>query len=269
MAKKPIRGRHPFGMNPPDMRVFRSMQVVRNIQKRCPETICNHRNECCKAGCPNMYYSEFLNLRHGYVDKLTRDERIELTLGCVKRYLMPQKPGVTKPCVFLGEDTMCKCYDFRPVKCRIYGLIPKKVYRQIVKSVAKDMNMAADDLPLCHQCPHVKMKEEHLKDYPDGKLPERVIKNIEEDMRHNDRKMLGMPRRMQEQGFGFLTYHDWHMMFELGPSQMEVYSKLRLKLNDEEKEDFMVKLKNALEEAESKEDQEEEPSKEDDDDKTT
>jgi len=57
---------------------------------------------------------------------------------------------------------------------------------------------------------------------------------------------LGLPKTLQDKGFGFLAYHDWHLMFELGESWMEGLTKLRLKLPEDKKEQFLDALKKAL-----------------------
>ena len=233
----------PFGMDPSEERIANTVEKVRKVYEGCPPTICNHRAECCQAGMPNMYAGEFISLRRGAIDKMSKKDRTDLTVECIRRYLYNQKKP--KPCAFL-KDSMCGVYEFRPLKCRLYGLIPDSMYDRVANSVAKEMGVPREEVPLCNQCPFVKVKPEFQDRYPDGKIPEKEIKKMEKTMREYDRS-LGMKKELQDQGFSFLTYHDWHLLFEFGEEWMEKLTKLRLNLKDEEKEQFISSLKIALE----------------------
>ena len=237
--------RLPFGMKPTDSQVTKALDSCRKIQKLCPETTCNHRIECCSAGCPNMYLCEFLSIREGVVDRLPRDKRTVLTLGCLRNYLMGSG---SRPCVFLDEK-MCSIYPHRHIKCRLYGLIPPGLFDRIANSVAKENKVARETLPLSQQCPFVKLKPEWSEQYPDGHVPEECIKEMETQLRKIDRS-LGMDEKTQDDGFGFLTYHDWHLLCEFGPEWMETLTQLRLKLGNAEKEQFLSVLEAQLKAAE-------------------
>lgn len=233
---------HPFEMNPTDIDIMKALDACQTIQDLCPQTTCDHRCECCAAGSPNMYYVEFLSIRQGVVDRLPRDKRIALTLACLRNYLMGSGP---RPCVFLDEK-MCAVYPHRHIKCRLYGLIPPGLFDRIADSVAKENKVERDALPLSQQCLFVKLKPEYAEMYPDGKIPEGCIKELETQLRKIDRT-LGMPEGIQNDGFGFLTYHDWHLLVEFGPKWMEMLTQLRLKLGPAEKEQFLSVLAAQLE----------------------
>ena len=237
-----MESRHPYGMNPTEQCIEEVVKTVQKIHKECPETTCKSRAECCKFQSPNMYYNEFLNLRRNYVEKMSKEERLELTIACIRLYLYDE--SVSKPCVFL-KDHMCSAYEFRQIKCRLYGLLPEPLYKRIVNEVSKEQREKKENLPLCQQCPHVKIKPEFAKKYPNNMIPETKIRALEKRMRLLDKK-LGMPKEIQEKGFGFLTYHDWHLMFELGESWMESWTKLRQKMTSEQKERMIELLKKEL-----------------------
>lgn len=236
---------HPFGITPTEDQVAISIEAARVAYEELPETTCDHRACCCKAGCPNMYYSEFLSIYHGTVAKLEPKARLELAVECVRRYLQKQDITNPKPCVFLGDDNKCKTYAYRPLKCRLYGLIPDSVYDWVVNQVSKDHGVPKADIPLCVQCPLVKIKPEYAEAFSSGKIPEAMIRDIETKLRSFDQD-LGIPKELQVSEFSFLTYHDWHIMFELGASWMATLTPMRLQLTDEKKEQFVASLKEAL-----------------------
>lgn len=235
----------PYGMNPSEKLLDTTIAETQKLLDGAPETTCCHKAECCKAGCPNMYFSEFINIYRNYVEKLERPERTLLTLDCIRRYLWNLDPLKPKPCVFLGQDNMCKIYAQRHIKCRLYGIIPKFTYIKNSNAAAKENKVALNDMPLATQCPFVKIKPQWQEKFPDNKVPENTIKKWEKKLRELDRN-LGMPTDMQDDGYGFLTYHDWHLTFEMGGEWMASLTKLRTDLSDEQKEQFLISLKNAL-----------------------
>lgn len=233
----------PFGIDPTEKQVAGAVDAVRAVYYGTPETTCCSLAECCSAGMPNIYFSEFLAIRRGAVDVMNDEQRTNLTVECIRRYLQTQEKK--KPCAFLKENK-CSIYENRPLKCRLYGLIPNDLYDEVAEAVAAEMKRPRAEVPLCTQCPLVKVKPEFLERFPDGKVPRSAIENMENSLRKLDRD-LGMKKETQDQGFGFLTYHDWHLLFEFGEEWMEKLTKLRISWNDEKKEQFILSLKSALE----------------------
>lgn len=236
---------HPFGINPTDTLVNNTIKKVRELYEDLPETTCCHRGLCCKAGCPNMYYCEFLNVRRSVVDGMSKKERLELTMSCIRTYLYGQQEK-QRPCVFLNAENKCKIYSARHVKCRLYGLIPEWTYKRNVKEISDELNVTPESLPLCTQCDQVKVKPEFKNRFPRDRISETTIKNLEKKLRELDRE-LGMKKDIQEDGFGFLTYHDWHLLFEFGDVWLARLTPMRQKLNEQQKEQFLEALKKALE----------------------
>jgi len=225
---------HPYQMKPTDIEIKLAITKVIDVQGKVPATTCSHRNECCKAGCPNMYYSEYLRMSSAVKD-MPRERRSAIMLDCLRRYLTPQVVDKPKPCLFLKEDGNCEVYSSRPLKCRLYGLIPKDLYRRNVLSVARDMGVEKERVPLCVQCDQVKGNV-----VPEGKIVE-----MEKALRQSD-LLMGMPKKIQDDGFGFLTFHDWYLISELGTEWLEGLSKIRTELNEEQKEQFLAALKSEL-----------------------
>lgn len=217
---------------------MKAINVVKDQMKKLPETTCSHRGECCDAGCPNMTYSEYLCLREKYIDSMDKNKRLELLLGCLRLYIQRQDVTKPRPCVFLTDNKMCSVYEARPYRCRTYGIIPSKLHSRMVGRVSKETGIARSKILLCKQCPYVKVKA-NQGDFPGGKLPEYLIKEIEAALHENDRE-LGVPEG------GYLTFHDWHVMAELGEEWMEKLSQVRLIDDDDKKERFLDTLKDAV-----------------------
>lgn len=230
-----------------DKRVDMALTAVNKAYEPLPETTCKSLACCCKVACPNMVFSEFLNIYKNFVLKMSREERLDLTIECVKSYLINQGPVIIeKPCVFLSKTNMCNVYDARPLKCRTYGIIPHNLYKKIVDRVSIDTGINARDIPLCVQCPFVKIKPEFADRFPNGKLPENMIKEIEMELKAIDNTLMGVSSEAQEKGFGFLVYHDWHLIFEMGTGWLEKLTPIRLKFSQKQKDDFVESLRKLL-----------------------
>lgn len=235
----------PFGTKLSEQAKKEAISRVRNLVEELPETTCNHRALCCNAGCPNMTYSEYLSIREMYIDPMGKEERLELLLECVRRYITPQDPVNPKPCPHLNSENKCSVYLARPFRCRTYGLVPSKLYNQMVKDVAKETGIPKKDLPLCSQCPYVKVKPEHADRFPGGRIPQHLFKELEATLHESDLR-LGIPKKILEEGFSYLTYHDWHVMSELGEGWMETLTGVRMEESEEGKELFLAALKDAV-----------------------
>ncbi len=233
-----------------ETRVDMAINAVNTAYAPLPETTCLSRNCCCNISMPNLYFSEFINIYKNFVLKMSREARLNLTIECVKHYLIGQGPGApNKPCAFLGSDKMCTVYSARPLKCRTYGLIPDSLYKWIVSSVSEESGIPEKDIPLCVQCPFVKIKPEFASLFPNGKLPEKMIRSLELELRAIDSNIMGISAEMQKNGFGFLTYNNWHLMFEMGVEWMEKLTPLRLNLTQEKKDEFVETLKSVLQQS--------------------
>lgn len=115
---------HPYGMCPSDRDVLEAVKDTQGAYKHLGEAQNQDLPDLGKCG-PAMYYCEFLSVRHYYIDKLSRPERLDLTVECIRRYL---ETANAPACSLFDKG---KAYDCRPIECRI------------VKGTDKDMVFSA------------------------------------------------------------------------------------------------------------------------------
>jgi hypothetical protein len=103
---------HPYGMKPSDPEIVEAIRKVINVhnQIKDPET---ETRDLGVAG-PEMYYGEFLSVRVNYVDKLSKEERLDLTINCIKRYL--ECGSATRLDMF---DKDKPAFEWRPIESRV------------------------------------------------------------------------------------------------------------------------------------------------------
>lgn len=197
-----------------------------------------------------MFYCEYLRLRTVSIDTMEKQDRFDLLLGCIRYYLMNQVECVdgknrlvNKPCLLL-KDSLCSAYEARPLKCRTYGIVPPKMHRRIVDEVSKETKISKRSLPLSIQCPFVSIKPEFRQEFGYW-LQEPFIAKLEASLAASDRSF-GISEKIQKEGYGFLSFHDWHLMSELGEVWMSNLTPLRKKMTRDEKEKFLADLKEAF-----------------------
>ena len=223
--------KQPFGIKPTTQQLEKALSECCTIQDSCPETTCQHHEECCHAGSPNMYFIEYENIHKNIIKKMSVKEYADMTLACIRTYLFS---GKRCPCLFL-KDKMCSIYKYRQIKCRLYGLIPPDLFDRNANAVATEEKLPRNLIPLSQQCPFVKIKPEWQDRFPNGCIPEDMIVRMETEMKAIDRS-LGISQKQQDEGTAFLTFHDWHLLSTVGEDFMATLTPLRLQLDDKSKE---------------------------------
>ena len=101
------------------------------------ETTCSHRCECCNVAMPQINYAEFSQIATTLWSDLSKDEKIGLICTSVEYFFRNEykkwnKDALIKPYMLLDGNGLCKCYEDRPLNCRLYGLWPKEEYEKRV-----------------------------------------------------------------------------------------------------------------------------------------
>jgi hypothetical protein len=201
-----------------------------------------------------MYYIEYLGIREGFIDKQTIEWRAIFLIDCVRYYILGQFEGdqdndgrkiLQKPCLLLDKNNKCMSYADRPLKCRTYGLVPADMHRRIVSSVSEDSKIPKKNLPLCIQCPFVKIIKDDAHMYPDDVISSEEIAMMEKSIRTQD-QVIGISKGFQDIGLAFLTLHDWHIMSEMGEEWMTKLTPIRANKVQEWKNKFLDDLSQAV-----------------------
>ena len=135
------------------------------------QTMCRRNLTCCLVGCPQMHFSEFSSLINEVWNTSNKLNKIDLICLSVEYFFRSEfeKWGIQslqKKCLLLDEKNRgCKYYKNRPLNCRLYGLWPKKEYKERVDKFEKAYKglLKRKELPLNKQCPYVKRIDESIE----------------------------------------------------------------------------------------------------------
>ncbi len=188
------------------------------------ETTCPGHCVCCNVSCPQMNYSEFINIVNEIYNNKNEDKRIDILKKSIK-YFFSMK--LVKPCPLL-HNKECSVYKIRPLSCRLYGQWPEDMYEERVNKFIDVTGMKKEDIPLNTQCKYVERvsSEELTKD-----IINQLYKNLDElDMVIGD-----FEKEQVDKKYNQRTWHDWFLLKVFG-------------------EDVLVDLTNFLLAAENKED---------------
>ena len=140
-----------------------AFDALNELHDIMPDTECKQRNLCCKAGCPPMYFSEFVYITDYIKKNIDKDTLGDVAVNCMKHYFSEE---ILKPCPLFNDG--CLVYENRPINCRLYGQVPKEEYERRQNRTSDEFTMSAEemreslglgtveDIPLYEQCPHVK-----------------------------------------------------------------------------------------------------------------
>ena len=182
-------------------------------------TTCNHTCTCCNISCPQMGYSEFSSVINDVWNKFTHKDKLALLLTSLEYFFKNdfKKWGMetlVKPCMLLDKQTkLCRCYDVRPLNCRLYGLWPKEDYEKRVarfEKIYEPMGLKRSDLPLNTQCPFVKRVDDSIP------LTSEVIANLFASLDKLDGQIGQFSDLQISQKENYRTFHDWLLLKVLG-----------------------------------------------------
>lgn len=215
-----------------------------SIYGRIPDTACQNKGECCLAGCPYMYVSEFLRI-WSEIEK-SKSIKMEIILKCVEMYL---SNDLLKPCpLYINTDNKtngkrkkgCMYYKQRPYNCRYYGVIPQSEYAERIEGFKKVFGEEVlEKHPLKIQCQCVKAAGKN-------KVKEGDIDAVTAKICRLDREM-GVPTESIITKENTRTFHDFVMLLIFGESKMVDLTQFRLKASDEAKKGLVNEIRKQLE----------------------
>lgn len=228
-------------------RVFENLNKIHSI---IPQTKCKRRNECCKAGCPHMYFVEFVYILDYIKDNVSRDVLLNVIFTCIDNFF---SDDVIKICpLFTGDG--CYIYQARSVNCRLYGIIPDEIYKKRQNRPGDEFTMSAEEIkealgltdinevPLYHQCPYVSPIKGTGEE-----ITVEVYNQIFDDLANIEKDFI------QESGIdipftSYKTFHDHYLWFVGGDEMLEKWTYLKLNLKDDPilKESIVSSMKEHL-----------------------
>jgi Fe-S-cluster containining protein len=207
------------------------------------DTTCSGRCECCKVACPQMYYSEFIQLLHDVWEKADRSQKINMICKSIEYFFKYEfeKFGMEtliKPCMLLNEYGKCICYENRPLNCRLYGLWPKDIYKRRVDRFAKAYKglVKRKNLPLNKQCPYVKRVDDGKK------ITEEIIEILSAKLDNLDAQVGNFSGAQIEQHENYRTFHDWLLLKVFGEQWLSMLTSFLLAADKETIEDQAKQL---------------------------
>ena len=213
------------------------------------ETSCCRQCSCCRVACPQMKYSEALQIITGIWNNWTKEEKRELLMTCIEYFF---SRSLVKPCPMLSEST-CKVYKDRPLNCRLYGLWPKEMWEKRVETISKKLDLEKEKIPLNTQCQFVQLKR-------GGALSEDAIQKMfdaidaldiqilsgeqssstgADSKKKSDGKVIGMVRN----NWNYRTIHDWILFFFWGEEKLASMTDVALIASKTQLDAFMKTMR--------------------------
>ena len=215
-------------------------------------TSCCRQCGCCRVACPQMKYSEALQILNHIWNQWERKDIRELLVTSV-RYFFSR--SLIKPCPLL-KNNGCGIYNDRPINCSLYGLWPKDVYQKRVENLAKKLDLKVEQIPLNTQCPFVKPIS--------GKFPtEQQIEytfNLLDDLdfailsapnaaemaglNEEEKKALVIKRQKEwkmkiKHGWNYRVLHDWILVLFWGEEALIKMTSIAMSATPEQLEDLI------------------------------
>jgi hypothetical protein len=227
-------------------------EELEKIHSEIPQTKCDQKNECCKAGCPPMYYSEFLYLLENFNSQLDSDKKQKVINNCIDNYF---SLDVIKPCPLF--DGGCLVYDSRPVNCRIYGIIPNCKYVERRKRSSDQFTMSAKemkekmnlesikDVPLYNQCDCVKIVKNNKE--KSEKISTLVYDDIFKKLLEIEGKTL--PKyNIKSTDLYYKTFHDHYLFKLVGETVLRKWTTIKMSIGNDPilTKDIVSKMKNNI-----------------------
>jgi Fe-S-cluster containining protein len=206
------------------------------------ETSCCRQCVCCLTACPQMNYSEAVQILDHIWDTWSQDEKKKLLVKSVKYFF---SNSVIKACPLLGKmdngQYGCRVYEDRPLNCRMYGQWPEDMYEKRVEGFLSVTEMDRKEVPLNTQCAHVERVDENP-------LTEDMINNLYSFLDNIDLKIGTFTTKQVERNYNKRTIHDWVLAKFWGEERLTTMTDYFLAAKEEEVEDFVVQFEKVIQE---------------------
>lgn len=240
-------------------------------------TTCCRQCSCCKVACPQMKYSEALQIVNRIWNEWSKEEKKSLLTTCI-RYFFDR--SLIKPCPMLS-GSVCRVYDNRPLNCRLYGLWPADVWEKRVNGLAERLDLPRESIPLNTQCQFVELKKEceqcdgvgrkywasDNENIPDEKLCDAcgglgvtkrepltekqiqlmfdVLDDLDKQILLSGNKTKQSVRKVDKMiagNWNYRTIHDWVLFFFWGEEKLAQMTDVAIAANEKQLKDLMDTL---------------------------
>jgi Fe-S-cluster containining protein len=208
------------------------------------QTSCCRQCACCLVACPQMNYSEAVNILDHIWQTWSKEKKKNLIVKSIKYFF---SNSVLKACPMLGKGKDgtygCQVYDKRPLNCRMYGLWPADQYEKRVGDFMRATGLERNEIPLNKQCGQVKRVDSSEQ------LTSELIDSLYDRLDALDKNM----GSFSDEDFKFKankrTIHDWVLAKFFGEQKLELMSQFLLAAEKEEIDNFIEILSEQVEES--------------------
>ena len=180
-------------------------------------TVCCRQCTCCRVACPQMKYSEASQITSQVFQEWSKEDKLALLTTCVAYFF---SDSLVKPCPLL-KGNVCRCYEDRPLSCRIFGLWPEGVWEGRVAGFAAAIGLPRNRLPLNRQCGMVRRANGlHPLTMADIDPLYRALDSI-------DIAVGGLGEDQVRQQWNTRTLHDWILLKFWGEDRLIVMSEMK------------------------------------------
>lgn len=206
---------------------------------------------CCLTTCPSMNFSEFIQIITEAWKSWTKDDKTELICTSIEYFFKNEfeKWGIqtlVKPCMLLDKSTgLCKCYEDRPLSCRLFGIWPKDEYERRVSKFVKAYSkygLIKEDLPLYFQCPLVERNNK------DKELTLEIINGLYKKLDLLDKNISDFSDLQISQKHNYRSFHDWLLLKVFGEDWLSKLTAFMMSANKEQLEDQIEQINKAVRE---------------------
>ena len=207
-------------------------------------TTCCRQCGCCRVACPQMKYSEAVNILTIIWSDWSREDKKNFLKTCI-RYFFSR--SLVKPCPMLVGNE-CRVYGDRPLNCRLYGLWPEDMWNRRVEGLAKKLGLEKVQIPLNQQCVFVKRKNGQP-------LTEELIEGLFRSLDELDVVLLAesdATRYEEWQGridrnWNYRAIHDWALLRFFGEEWLMNMTTIALSANSEQVEKLIETIEKVVE----------------------